>query len=659
MDFEEAKKRSKNVDARELLEKLQPTQKIHVRGGELRTVCPVHEGAEGAENFSVNNSTHQWICHSRGCKGTNLIELLAQAKKIDFSQAAREFCDTFGIRTESNPIDPNNKYNQEDILKCWNDAKPQGQDTYFSKKKLPPPPIARFGKNPKGYYSTIVPLKDIEGELKAILCVSKEGKYVYGSTKGAFAQIGEINPNRSFYVGEGIATLQTAWESTKKEIPAISCGTWSNIEPVISAIKLKYPNSNPILLIDADEGGNGEKAARIVKSKFPETQLRKPSFESFKCECKEKPADFNDIISKCGQSLEEVKRQLSIEYHLPGEPKEPAHSETQEDLFYKKLGQCIGDLNFALQLKERTYDTFEAQHRKLFSSGSLITGYEKIDDQLYIAKGDFIVIQAMSNHGKTSLMLQLAHSFLQKEENKSKNPMCIYITYESSPLQIDEKWINLISHECNQRTAIQYSREHEERFIYPEKNEHLKTIETVTSLYKEKINILKRVPLERIGTLIDIYKSQYPNKTIILFLDYIQAIDTKSNVEGWQKIKEIAYTLEAIAIEKEIIIFTGSQVNERRQVREGRDIYNAATTVIDILNHSHTQLKSNDELIKLYKEPVNGSNVCTISAFKQKHGNSFELRDYFLFNGYNFKENTDKKDCINSKNKQIPTHDNY
>src|SRR5690606_31651659 len=134
--------------------------------------------------------------------------------------------------------------------------------------------------------------------------------------------------------------------------------------------------------------------------------------------------------------------------------------------------------------------------------------------------------------------------------------------------------------------------------------------------------------------LIRLYQKEYPGRTICLFLDYIQIMESSSTLDGWERMKYFAYALESLAINREAIVFAACQVNENRQVREGRDIYNAATTVIDIFNHSHASLQNNTDLVKQYKPPVGKKNMCSFAAEKQKHGPSFNLNDYFLFDGY-------------------------
>lgn len=362
-----------------------------------------------------------------------------------------------------------------------------------------------------------------------------------------------------------------------------------------------------------------------------------------------------EAIPKGKQLLDNIDEYDRLQDQLKRieEEEKIANISISEKPFHEKLGIIIGDPKFIIKLKDRDYDVFEDEHKRLFSSGGLITGYNKIDEQLYFAKGDFIVVQAMSNHGKSTFMLQMAYRFLTEKTNLDKDPMCIFVTYESMPLRIEEKLINIIGHVCDNDIPIKYNIRSEEKYLYPSQDDFQTTKATFNHIQKDnRMHILKSVPLEKLAHMIDIYKAEYPGRTLILFLDYLQIIETNIEADGWQRIKAIAYMLEALAIKKEIIIISACQVNENRQTREGRDIYNAATTIIDIFNHSHVSLKNNNDLVKLYKPPVNGKNVCTISAVKQKHGSSFDLPHYFLFNGYGFDENKNNKDLTHQYNQK-------
>lgn len=637
----------KQLDCESVLHEIshQPEKKALKSGKEIRYPCPVHKG--DGHNLAINIETLEWFCHSKGCKGKGLIDLHAKATGTKINESAQKLATKFGLPIKFKKTSPQNEgYKPEDVQKAWKEAKTSGQDVYFASKGLKPPPGVKFGKNPKGYVSVLVPMKDVEGLLQGITAISSKRKIIFkiGGIKGAFFQFGDILRTKLALVGEGVATVQTAWEAYQREIPAISCGSHNNTFDVVKAIKEKYPDLKLIFLIDCDSGGKGEQAALKIASQFPDVTFRKPSFEAFVNSGYENLTDFNDLISKCEQTLEEVLRQLEIEYVLPREtPKEnvlenPVKEPKAED-FYQKLGKLIGEESFSTYIKNRNYESFEKEHKRLFAAGGLITGHEKIDEQLYFSKGDLVIVQAMSNHGKSTFMLQLAYKFLSEEENKDKNPMCVFITYESLPLRIEEKLLNIIGHETQEGTMLLYTRKGESKYLYPDKKDFQTTISTYNELQKQnRIHVLKRTSLENIGKMIDIYKQEYPERTLIFFLDYLQIMDTKLKQDGWERVKAIAYELEKQAIEKEVIIFAACQVNENRQTREGRDIYNAATTVIDIFNHSHASLKSNKDQAAQYKEQVQRKNVCTFSVFKQKHGSSFDLPDYFLFNGYYFEE---------------------
>jgi hypothetical protein len=218
--------------------------------------------------------------------------------------------------------------------------------------------------------------------------------------------------------------------------------------------------------------------------------------------------------------------------------------------------------------------------------------------------------------------------------------MCVFLTYESSPIKIEEKFANMASQEFEEKhLPIAYRGNLQEKYLYASRYETISTRKWFDNLNEKRLfTVLRGIPIENMELLIDCFKREYPNRVLVLFLDYVQIIDGMDKLEGWERIKRIAYLLESLAINKEIVIVTASQVNENRQTREGRDIYNAATTVLDIYNHSHDHLKITNNG-KDYKSRIDGKNVCSFSAIKQKHGESFQLDSYFLFNGFFFEKN--------------------
>lgn len=641
------------LDPESILEMIQPGKPIKSTGNELRTCCPVHKG-DGAENFCINKDTKLWCCHSNGCEGKGLINLYMKSEDIThLPKAVDELARRFPIEVR---YKKDKNYTREDVMQCWETASYNGKDTYFLKKKLKPPTIAKFGKNPNGYYSTLIPYNDVDGNCRYILSISGKGKFQYKISEnisGAFATLGQLG-DCEFYVGEGIATAQTVSIADNTQIPTVSCGSKNNMFPVVKAIKRKYPRSKPIILVDNDASGDALKEALKVKKEFPETTLRMPLFEGMTVEGDKKPSDFNDLISKCGQPLEVVKRQLQQVY--TPEIQEDITTQTEEGDLFSKIGSLYKDPNLPDKLRNRSYRQFEEEHKKLFAGGGLSLGLQPIDSKLFFGKSDFVIVQGMSNHGKSSLMLWMLFKFLLESQNNKHNPMCIYLTYESSPLAVEAKLQNLLSHSFEGETIIKFDGTRDEKFLYPGEKEFFQTKSQYNKLLNEqRLLILRGIPIEKIGNFIEAVKIYHPERTIVLFLDYLQITTGFDNLEGWERIKRISYHLENLAINKEVIIFTGSQVNENRQTREGRDAYNAATTVIDIINHSHTGLLLSESSKKFYKERINNKAICTFSVVKQKHGESFKLDEYFLFNGFTYEEKkTISNMTLNSSQGHVP-----
>jgi|TARA_Y100000592_G_scaffold39986_1_gene63432 replicative DNA helicase len=290
-----------------------------------------------------------------------------------------------------------------------------------------------------------------------------------------------------------------------------------------------------------------------------------------------------------------------------------------------------------------TAQEFEEKHKKKYSEGGLVTGFDKIDEKLFFAKGDFNVIQAPSNHGKTSFMVELAYRFLTEDKNKN-DVTCIFITYESSPDRVTQKIKNLIGDKTNKKPPYKYMPNGENKYEYLSKDDTSETYKKYDELVQNKrLSIISAKTISELEQIIDIFKRMNKNnneRDIVIFTDYIQIMQAKdTSITGWEKMKAIAYELEKLAIEKEIILFTGSQENNQGNVREGSDIYNAATNVIKLFNHSHdkvqTKEKKDEKFCFIAKQ--DGWGLFSLSIEKAKYFETAFLDQEFRFNGYSFK----------------------
>ncbi|MBW2977477.1 hypothetical protein KY331_01410, partial [Candidatus Woesearchaeota archaeon] len=59
--------------------------------------------------------------------------------------------------------------------------------------------------------------------------------------------------------------------------------------------------------------------------------------------------------------------------------------------------------------KNSTYTSFMEEMKTLIDKGNFVTGYAKIDEILHFSPGDFVILQSPSNHGKSSLIGNLAY----------------------------------------------------------------------------------------------------------------------------------------------------------------------------------------------------------------------------------------------------------
>lgn len=268
-----------------------------------------------------------------------------------------------------------------------------------------------------------------------------------------------------------------------------------------------------------------------------------------------------------------------------------------------------------------TLENFDMDATHFASRGILPTGLSKIDEILKIRAGDFLVIAAQSSHGKTALMVQLVSSFL------SAGGVCDFTTYESHRHYIAQRLLKHIS-----------------------RGDYQKYCES-KSLY-----LGGRMDIDQISAHLEKLREIHPDRQRVLFLDYFQIIDTLSNKDGWQLIKEMAGKLEKAAIETGTLIVTGSQVNADGDTREGRDIYNSATHVLQIFNHSHTKLKrttaKRGAQDTRFKEAEGGKAIITINLEKSKHFPTESWRQQFWFDGAFFTERTVEEPLLPETEKQ-------
>lgn len=188
----------------------------------------------------------------------------------------------------------------------WDRLNQTGFSPYLDRKQVRPYGI-RYGKE-----AIAIPLYNIEGKLWSLQTIYPNGDKKFlsgGRKKGCFYPIGDIKGSEEIYVCEGFATGASIYQAT--EVPTVVAFDAGNLEPVISAIKQKYPDKKITIGADNDqwkEKNVGLESANQAALKHG-CQVILPHFTKAS-EANRKPTDFNDL--HCLEGVEEVKRQLSL-----------------------------------------------------------------------------------------------------------------------------------------------------------------------------------------------------------------------------------------------------------------------------------------------------------------------------------------------------------
>ncbi len=187
-------------------------------------------------------------------------------------------------------------------------------DAYLVAKGIEPIG-GRFNLNPQKHPALVLPLTNIDAEIRSLQFISRsvDGTtyktfLAGGQTKGNFLLIGELRNGDPIVVCEGYATGVSVYQAIDQTVViAFSAG---NLEPVIASLFKKCPDSKIIIAADCDESGRKKAAEATIKHGcsvvFPEFS------EDLEADINgKKYTDFNDLYKAAG--LEEVSRQLNME----------------------------------------------------------------------------------------------------------------------------------------------------------------------------------------------------------------------------------------------------------------------------------------------------------------------------------------------------------
>jgi putative DNA primase/helicase len=254
----------------------------------------------------------------------------------------------------------------DEALLLWNSLADNGESAYIQKKQ-----VGIFGIKFDAEGTIYVPIRDITGKLWSLQKIYTNGNKQFfsgGRKYGCFHLLGNIELEKPLYIAEGYATAVSIHMATNEAvIVAFDAG---NLDPVIAAIRAKYPALKIIIAADNDcwiDQNIGKIKAEEAAKKHNCTVII-PNFT----DTSSKPTDYNDLHMLEG--LTQVKKQLGVkeEVKIPY-----PFSVNNKGVFYsftdKKGDEQIIRLASPILVKARVCDEHDQNHGFLLNWQSTST----------------------------------------------------------------------------------------------------------------------------------------------------------------------------------------------------------------------------------------------------------------------------------------------
>lgn len=217
---------------------------------------------------------------------------------------------------------------------CENIIPTSSHSSYLDIKKVKAYGI-RYGNNPDGYASIILPIYNNEEQIRSLqyISVGQDQKtfkkfHLGGQKKGNYFVLGNIVNGQPVYICEGYATGASCHEALEK--PVVVAFDSGNISRVIDNLLKKYPDSKITILADDDRESKNIQGEFINPGKQAAEEAAKlygcnyilPNFpDGFRLPNEDCPTDFNDVHVLFG--LDALKQQLKNASHANWEEPTP------------------------------------------------------------------------------------------------------------------------------------------------------------------------------------------------------------------------------------------------------------------------------------------------------------------------------------------------
>ncbi len=288
------------------------------------------------------------------------------------------------------------------------------------------------------------------------------------------------------------------------------------------------------------------------------------------------------------QALQEVKAASAL--LTDGKEKEATQTLTTITSLLKALGTLnkAGESEFSSLLKDNTeklwgqYRENQVGLRSNFTLTNKEEGDEPIDYDLFFPSGAISIIGAVTGHGKSKILQNVA---LDALEEMSKEETLLYITYEENELNVNMQFLNVYANlnvkpegtrGSNAQTIMKYLSSGDKNNIRADVRDAFQAKEEEWKAIRRsgKIKIVKPDDnyLETLLSLITFSVKNFNIKAI--FIDYVQEI----YVREWAKysrtdeLKAAMVSLDAVAQRTRVPIIMGAQL--KRETNSPLDLYN-------------------------------------------------------------------------------------
>ncbi len=267
----------------------------------------------------------------------------------------------------------------KEAAEIWHSCQKVAKNKNFSYivKKQIDPHGARLGKYHDGSLSLIIPLHNVDGDLRSLQYIFERGgkfqkRFHYlGEKKGCFHLIGSLKESEKSFICEGYATGCSIHEATN--IPVIVAFDCGNLDPVFDVVRRKYPNLEVTIAADNDHqtlGNPGLLKARCISEKYGCSYVFPKFSEDEKMPDKTSPTDFNDLFVLSRK--EEVSHQIEKSSVIKIDPRVMKKFFLSEDgLYYRPDVDKKGEqpdpilVSSYIEIVAITRDAHNGNHGKL------------------------------------------------------------------------------------------------------------------------------------------------------------------------------------------------------------------------------------------------------------------------------------------------------